>query len=84
MYYNYGPGPMGAHNWGIGVLMGVFFLIFIAIVALIVIRLLNHHDVSYRGTSIEGSADPLNIVKQRYAKGEIKKEEYQQLLKDLK
>jgi putative membrane protein len=83
MYYNYGP--MGGHNWGLGILMFVFFLIFIALITLIVVKLLSHNEMNYKSLSGErGHNDPLNIVKQRYAKGEIKKDEYEQLIKDLK
>ncbi len=82
MYYNYGP--MDGHSWGLGILMPILFLIFVAIISLIVIKLLSHHEMNFKGTFGESVNDPLNIVKQRYAKGEIKKEEYEQLLKDLK
>ena len=36
-----------------------------------------------RGTSIEQHADPLDIVKRRYARGEIGHDEYERLRRDL-
>jgi putative membrane protein len=41
-----------------------------------VVRRLIHHDSTHRG-------DPLDIAKQRYARGEITKEQYEQIKKDL-
>jgi len=53
------------------------------IIALIVwgISRLTRRDGSGSGSSEKHS--PLDIAKERYAKGEISKEEYQQLKKDL-
>ncbi len=81
MYYEYGP--MANHDWGWGVFMAVLWLIFFAFIALVVVRLLRYHDMTNH-TGIEEGNSPKDIVKLRYAKGEINKSEYEQLLKDLK
>ncbi|MCL4358158.1 SHOCT domain-containing protein [Patescibacteria group bacterium] len=76
MYYY---GPMNAYHWGWGILMGSVFLIVFIMLLYSVFRLWGHH-----GPGLASSDDPLEIVKRRYAKGEINKEEYEQLKKDLK
>lgn len=57
--------------------MGLLWLIFLALLAFVAIRFIRHYEGRTRG-------DPLDIVKQRYAKGEINKEQFEQLKKDLK
>lgn len=77
-YYDYGP--MAAHNdWGYGLISLAIFLIFLVIVLLIVGRILRHH-----GGHWLARRDPIDIAKERYAKGEIDKDQYEQLVKDLK
>lgn len=76
MYY-YGP-MMNGEGWGWGILMVVLWLAFFAVMATVVIRLLRSHD---SGTLRK--SDPLDIAKERYAKGEITKADYEQLKKDL-
>ena len=80
MYYNYGP--MGGNDWGWGIFMGALWLIFFFFIAFAVVRLLHHHDLNHRGGM--GEPKPIDIAKQRYAKGEINKAEFEQLSKDLK
>jgi putative membrane protein len=80
MHYYRGPwnngGFIGFHIFG--------FLIFVALIFVLVRfcfggRFHHHHHID------TGSSDSsIEIVKQRYAKGEISKAEYDKLLKDLK
>lgn len=79
MYYNYGP--MGGNDLGWGIFMGALWIIFFVFIAFAAVRLLHHHDMTRTGSA---DSKPLDIVKQRYARGEINKAEYEQLLKDLK
>lgn len=77
MYYY---GPMGDGNdWGWGALMIVLWFLFFILVAVIVARLVRGREAGPAGKS-----DPLDIAKERYAKGEITKEQFEQLKKDLK
>ena len=81
--YGMGPGMMG---WGYG--MGWFGMIFMAIfwIALIigVILLIRWVWVSTGKGGRPGAEDsPLDILKRRYARGEIKKEEFEQMKKDM-
>jgi putative membrane protein len=77
MYYNYPM--MDGQDRGWGLFMMVFWVLVLAIASLVIVRLLKSHELG-----AHHRADPLSIVKERYAKGEIKKEEFEQLKKDLK
>ena len=62
---------------------GWMMLIWIVITGLIIWGIV---ALVRRGISISGTAhkrDPLDIAKERYAKGEISKEEFEQIKKDL-
>ncbi len=77
-YYDYGP--MATHHGGEFGLIGLgIFALFLIALALIAARLLKHH-----GSRWFGHRDPIDIARERYAKGEIDKEQFEQLTKDLK
>ena len=80
MYYHYGP--MGGNHLGWGILICVLWLVFFIVMAFAVIRFMHGRDMPNAGESENNK--PLDIVKQRYAKGEISKAEFDQYLKDLK
>ncbi len=73
----------GEYGWGMGLLGMIAMVIFwVAIVAgaIYIIRLLaTPHNPETRTKE-----SPEEILKKRYARGEIGKEEFQQLLKDLR
>jgi putative membrane protein len=82
-----GSGDNGWHmmdRWGMGGFGGFFMVVFWVIViigAVYLIRLLmqntqNKSDPSDRGRS--GSPQPIDILKERYAKGEIDKKEFEE------
>lgn len=75
-YYNQ---MMDGHDWGWGVLMMAFWLIVIVAIGYAVIRLFNNH-----GNTASTMIDPVDIAKERYAKGEITKEQFSELKKELK
>ena len=77
--YNYPYPMMNGYNNGWGIFMMLFCVIFFIVVVGVVLRLLKHHEI---GTNHK--VDALDIVKERYAKGAINKNEYEQLIKDLK
>ena len=80
----YGTGP-GMMDWGYG--MGWFGTIFMAVfwIALIVgiVLLIRWLWVSAGKGKPETGDSPLEILKRRYARGEINKEEFEQKKKDL-
>lgn len=79
MMWNNGYGMMGGWGFG-GMIMGFIFLIVIIAVVLIII-----FAIKSRGTfaNISGNETPLDILKKRYAKGEISKEDFEKMKKDI-
>jgi putative membrane protein len=81
-------GPQGPRGWGHmmnygfgyggGMSMWLLFLIVIGLLVYFIIQ--NHKTKSWTPTQNES---PLDILKKRYAKGEITKEEYESMKKDL-
>lgn len=78
-YYDYGP-VMTHGDWWFGLAGLGLWLLFMILTILIVVRLLRHHGPGM----YPHHRDPLDIIRDRYAKGEIDKEQYEQLKKDLK
>lgn len=74
--YNDGYHMGGSWGWGFMMILGMI----IAVVAVILVVKATQQQDSSRNKS----EDALEIVKRRYASGEIKKAEYDQLCKDLK
>lgn len=72
-------GPMDSNDWGIGLLMMLIWLAFFAVITFVIVRALREREGSNRH-----SGNPIDIAKERYAKGEITKAQYEQLKKDLK
>jgi putative membrane protein len=68
----------GMHgSWRGGVIM---WLLFIALIVVLVYFLLRQQNVGGSGTRSETA---LEILKKRYARGELSKEEYERMKKDL-
>lgn len=71
-------GGYGGHSWGMGWwwVIGLIFLVFII---WIVVKALNQGKIPEKG-----SRNPaLDILKERYARGEIDKQEFEERKKDL-
>lgn len=71
------------NGWGWGMGLAMFFgIIFwgaiIALIVWVVIRLTRH-----TATTGGGKQNPLDIARERYARGEISKEQFEQIKKDL-
>jgi len=64
-----------------GLWMLVLWILIIALIVWVVKKLTEHGDSKSRSGE---KRDPLEIAKERYAKGEISKEEFEQIRKDLR
>ena len=75
-----GPGMMGGFGWMW--LMPIFFIIFWGLVIWGIVALVRGRNGS-RGSDSSKADSALEILKKRYARGEINKEEYEEKKKDL-
>ncbi len=76
-------------DWGFGggwIFMIFIWLIAIAVIATVIILIINSiKQTQDRSPGLEsGHSKAVERVKERYAKGEIDREEYKQMLEDLK
>jgi putative membrane protein len=71
---------MNGNDAGWGFIMMLFWLVFLVVVAVVVVHLLKHHG---HDINTSHKTEPIDIAKERYAKGEITKEQFEQLKKDL-
>lgn len=72
----------GEHDWGMGYGMGWWWIIGVAVMIVIiwfVVKAVNQNNSS----QMPPSRSPLDILKERYAKGEIDKTEFEERKKDL-
>ena len=76
--------PDGVLGWG-GMFVGMFFMIavWVLIVVAIVVLVKWLTRSGEKPTTPTASTSPLDILKVRYARGEISKEEFEQMKKDL-
>jgi putative membrane protein len=72
----YGPGMMG-FGWG-GMLMGFVILLILVFVIILIVR-----AIGGGLAGAQGNETALDILKKRYAKGEISKDEFNRVKKDL-
>jgi putative membrane protein len=74
-------------NWGGMIMMVLITLLILALlIGLIVTIVLLVRNAQQSGTAITGSQRPgnaLELLKERYARGEISREEYQNMRRDL-
>ena len=75
-----GPGMMGGFGWMW--LMPIFFIIFWGLVIWGIVALVRSLSGS-RGSDSSKTDSALEVLKKRYARGEINKEEYEEKKKDL-
>jgi len=81
-----GGGPMrgGGSMMGYGGYGGGFMWLIIIIAVAVIVYLVYNRNIGAGGGSFGGRRErPMDILKTRYAKGEISKEEFEQLKKDL-
>lgn len=79
------PGPWGWHSnmmgGGWGIFMFIFMLIFLCLIVGAVVLLVRY--LSPHSRTRAASEDALEILKRRYARGEIQKAEFEEKRKDL-
>ena len=75
-----GPGMMGGFGWGW--FMTVFCILFWGLVIWGIVALVRGQSGS-RGSDSSKADSALEVLKKRYARGEIDKEEYEEKKKDL-
>lgn len=85
----YGYNHMG--YWGFGDLLSIVFTILVIVLIVALVKRIVWGSKMHRhgrfwdmhGDGMLGNKTPIDILKERYAKGEIKKEEFEQMKKDL-
>jgi putative membrane protein len=80
MGYGYEYGGQGYFGMILMMLLGLLLIIGIV---LLIVWLVHRSDTLGGGHYRSGTETPLDILKKRYAKGEIDKEEFEQRKKDL-
>lgn len=76
-WYTGGWGHMMDYGYG-GLLMGIIFLIVIGVAVYLIVQ-----ATKSKGLESPFRETPMEILKKRYAKGEITKEEFEKMKKDL-
>ena len=62
---------------------GWMIIVWVVVIALVVWAVIALVEYSSSTTNTSQKRDPLEIAKERYARGEIKKEEYEEIKKNL-
>jgi putative membrane protein len=75
MYDNYGNNGMGS---GFGWIFMFFMMAFVVLAVVLVV-----HHLSNANNSNRKEDNPLEVLKHRYAKGEIDKKQFDEIKKDL-
>ncbi len=78
----HGPGMMGWGGWGMGWVFMIIFGVLIVVALIFLIRYLAGLSRS-RASTDKPNDSALEILRQRYAKGEIKKDEFEEKKRDL-
>jgi putative membrane protein len=79
-----GPGMMGDYGWGMGWFGSIFMVLFWGAVIVALVLAIRWLWVSSAGAHKSESKDSaLEILRQRYARGEIGKEEFEEKKRDL-
>ena len=77
--YGMGPGMMGGYGYGYGgMFMGILFLILLGVAIYFIVQ-----NVRSKNGVGQAKGSPIDILKERYAKGEITKEDFDRMKNDL-
>ena len=74
---------MGGYGFGFGGLAGLGFWILILVVLILVITWISK-IIRVSDTNLEHDLDATEILKQRYARGEIDRQQFKAMLEDIK
>ncbi len=76
----FGWGCMHGSGWGgiFPMFFGVIFWVVIIIIAYVILK-----NISNKGGSFISPETPIDILKKRYARGEITKEEFEKMKRDI-
>jgi putative membrane protein len=77
------PGFMGSYSYGMMGYGGMFFWLLFWILIIVIAYLLIKWLVEQNKTRSAGEKSALDIAKERYARGEITKEEFEEMKKRL-
>ncbi len=82
----WGMSGYGMHGLGGGIMMILFWALIILGIVYLVRNLSNNNNNGNNNSNYNRSNEDnaINIARERYAKGEISKEEYDRIVKDLK
>ncbi len=77
--------PSGDYGmgWGLGLLSPIFSILAIFFVVWFIVSVVRSGGESRRGDEGSRSDTPMQILKERYAKGEIDKKQFEEMKKDL-
>ena len=78
--YHMGPGMMG--SWGMGVMMLLVWGLVLVILIQLISRLI--YPGSNKTSDTDGKPDAVELLKQRYAKGELNQGEFKTMIHNLK
>jgi putative membrane protein len=77
--YGMGPGMMGGYGYGYGgMFMGILFLILLGVAIYFIVQ-----NVRSKNGVGQANESPIDILKKRYAKGEITKEDFDRMKNEL-
>lgn len=77
MWNEYGYGAC-AGSWGLGIILSILWWALVVVAIITVVRWLRKSELGHAS-----SASALDILKERYAKGEIDKREFEEKKKDI-
>ena len=73
----------GNHGYGMGWFGGIFMILFWAVVIVCIVFAIRYLTTGKVSPSERAQSDPLKILQERYARGEINTEEYEERKKAL-
>lgn len=76
-YYHYGPMMNYGNGAWVSAVFGILFFLLLVVMVIYVLRIISNRSSS------PGRQAPLDIARERYAKGEITKEELAEIKKEL-